>query len=217
MRRLSINWLRRQRAAQARCGKGKDEGSTLILALVVIIVGAFFVLPTMRYIMTVNQSSRLRIQGANSSEVVRGGLRSVLYDPSALYSACSNSGASDASAINLAVPPGLAITTKCTTTGNASQWIPSDLRWALTSTMVGASLLIPPPYVAPPSRPDLDGTISPLWCTSAIAESVPCGRMVSDPTTYAAWTNDATTISTGSKIFLPYIFGHRCAGLRRRL
>jgi len=78
--------------------KGRDEGSTLILCLVVIIIGAFFVLPMMTYIMTVNQASRLRIESANSSEVVRGGLRSVLYDPAALYQACANSGASDASA-----------------------------------------------------------------------------------------------------------------------
>jgi len=187
--------------------KGRDEGSTLILCLVVIIIGAFFVLPMMTYIMTVNQASRLRIESANSSEVVRGGLRSVLYDPAALYQACANSGASDASAINLAVPPGLAITTKCTTTAIASQWVPTDLRWALATTMVGASAAIPPPYVAPPSRPDLDGTISAQWCTSAVTDSLPCGRTYpnnasTDPMT---WVADATTASTGSKIFLPYV------------
>ncbi len=185
----------------------KDEGSTLILALVVIIVGAFFVLPTMTYLMTVNQASRLRIEGANSSEVVRGGLRSVLYDPAGLYSACANSGATDASAINLAVPPGLNITTKCTTTNNASQWVPTDLRWALTTTLVGASAAIPPPYVAPPSRPDLDGTISQLWCTSAITESLPCGRTYPNNAAPNStdWLVDATDSSIGSKIFLPYV------------
>jgi hypothetical protein len=173
----------------------------LILALVVIIVGSFFVLPTMTYIMTVNQASRLRIQGANSSEVVRGGLRSVLYDPAALYSACTASGISDASAINLAVPPGLAITTKCTTTANASQWVPGDLRWALTTTMVGASAAIPP------SRPDPDGTISELWCTSVVTESLPCGRTYpgNGSTDPQSWLNDATDTSQGSKIFLPYL------------
>ena len=187
--------------------KHRDEGSSLILALVVIIIGAFFVLPTMTYIMTVNQASRLRIEGANSSEVVRGGLRSVLYDPAGLYAACANSGASDASAINLAVPPGLAITTKCTTTANASQWVPSDLRWALTTTMTGSQAAIPPPYVAPPARPDLDGTISELWCTSAVTDSLPCGRTYpgNGDTNTTAWLADATDTSQGSKIFLPYI------------
>ena len=131
----------------------------------------------------------------------------MLYDPAGLYQACANSGASDASAINLAVPPGLAITTKCTTTAIASQWVPTDLRWALATTMVGASAAIPPPYVAPPSRPDLDGTISAQWCTSAVTDSLPCGRTYpnnasTDPMT---WVADATTTSTGSKIFLPYV------------
>ena len=185
----------------------KDEGSALILALVVIIVGAFFVLPTMTYLMTVNQASRMRIEGANSSEVVRGGLRSVLYDPSGLYSACSTSGVTDVSSTKLAVPPGLAIDTWCTTVANASQWVPTDLRWALTTTMVGASTAIPLPYVAPPSRPDLDGTISQLWCTSAVTESLPCGR--SYPNNAAPnstdWLVDATDSSIGSKIFLPYV------------
>jgi hypothetical protein len=187
--------------------RNRDEGSTLILALVVVIVGALFVLPTMTYLMTVNAASRLRIEGANSSEVVRGGLRSVLYDPSALYSACSNSGASDASAVALAVPPGLAISTKCTTVGVASQWVPSDLRWALTTTLTGSQAAIPPPYVAPPARPDLDGTISEQWCTSAVAESVPCGRTYpgSGSTNTTAWMADATDTSQGSKIFLPFI------------
>jgi hypothetical protein len=197
------------RRSKVRDRQDQDQGSTLILALVVIIVGAFFVLPIMTYIMTVNQASRLRIEGANSSEVVRGGLRSVLYDPAALYSACSNSGATDASAVDLAVPPGLAITTQCTTTANASQWVPTDLRWALTTTMVGASAAIPPPYDAPPSRPDLDGTISELWCTSAISESVPCGRTypnnsTTDPLLWSS-AGEVTTTSEGSKIFLPYL------------
>ncbi|HEX2783438.1 MAG TPA: hypothetical protein VHN36_07615, partial [Ilumatobacteraceae bacterium] len=186
-----------QSTARDRQPKHRDEGSSLILCLVVIIIGAFFVLPTMTYIMTVNQASRQRIEGANSSEVVRGGLRSVLYDPAALYAACANSGISDPSAINLAVPPGLAITTKCTTTNNAQQWLPADLRWALATTMAGSAATIPP------AQPD--GTISALWCTSA--PTLPCGSTYpgSGSATTTAWLADATDSSIGSKVFLPYI------------
>src|SRR4051794_39633599 len=143
----------RTHLAQLQAGKQRDEGSTLIIVLVVMIIGACFVLPTMDYIMTVNMASRLRIQGANSSEVVRGGLRSVLYDPSALYSACAASGVSDPTAVNLAVPPGLSITTKCTTVSNQQQFVPTDLRWALTTTMAGGGPVVPPPPTAPPPPP----------------------------------------------------------------
>ena len=180
-----------------RDGRDRDEGSTLILALVVIIIGAFFVLPTMTYIMTVNQASRLRIEGANSSEVVRGGLRSVLYDPAGLYSACSLSGATDSSAVNLAVPPGLAINTKCTTTANSQQWVNSDLRWSLTTTMVGASAAIPPP--------EPDGAVSAQWCTTN--PTMPCGFPYpgNGSTVSTDWGAQATVSSQGSKIFLPYV------------
>jgi Tfp pilus assembly protein PilX len=195
MRRQAID----QPTTPDRHLKNRDEGSSLIIALVVIIIGAFFVLPTMTYIMTVNQASRLRIEGANSSEIVRGGLRSVLYNPAALYSACANSGVSDASAINLAVPPGLNISTKCTTTKNAQQWVPSDLRWALATTMAGSAAVIPPPQS--------DGTISAQWCTSAVTDSLPCGNAYpgSGSTTPTAWVGDATDTSIGSKVFLPYV------------
>jgi hypothetical protein len=182
-----------------------DEGSTLILALVVMLVASFFVLPLMNYIMTVNQASRMRIQGANSSEVVRGGLRSVLYDPAALYSACAPSGAT--LAVNLAVPPGMDLKTSCTTTANTSQWIPSDLRWAVATTMVGAEAAVPAPYVAPVAKPELNGTISAEWCTSVVTKYLPCGKAYvnPDPTNPSAWTSDVTTASQGSKIFLPYL------------
>ena len=85
--------------------------------------------------------------------------------------------------------------------------MPTDLRWALTTTLVGASTAIPLPYVAPPSRPDLDGTISALWCTSAVTESLPCGRTYPNnaATNSTDWLVDATDSSVGSKIFLPYV------------
>jgi hypothetical protein len=172
-----------------------------------MLVASFFVLPLMNYIMTVNQASRLRIQGANSSEVVRGGLRSVLYDPAGLYSACAGSGATDNSAIELAVPPGLDITTRCTTTADARQWVPSDLRWALATTLVGAGASVPAPYIAPPAKPELNLTISDQWCTSVVTLSLPCGKayVPADPTVSTSWIADYTYASQGSKIFLPYL------------
>ena len=185
------NRLRRPHGSTQGRARQQDEGSTLILVLVVIMIGAFFVLPMMTYIMTVNQASRMRIQGANSSEVVRGGLRSVLYDPSALYSACAASGVSDPTAINLAVPPGLSITTKCTTGIEPAQLRSDRPALGADNHDGGAAAVIPPPYDAPPSRPELDGTISEQWCTSAVSESVPCGKTfpgnLSDASTYANW------------------------------
>ena len=163
----------------------------------------------MTYIMTVNQASRLRIEGANSSEVVRGGLRSVLYDPSGLYAACSNSGATDASAINLAVPPILAITTKCTTTATRHSGFPrtSAGRWRRRWSVRAQPFLRTTPTHGPTWK---RWPISEQWSASTVTDSVPCrpavpGNNQTDPMVWHVMPDNATDTSTGGKIFLPYL------------
>lgn len=199
-----------RRMARAAADNGhddRDEGSALILALVLILVGTMMVLPVMKYTMSVTRANRVSSTVADRSEAVKGGLRAALYDPVALYQACVNSGRT--TPVYLATPPGLGIQSWCTTTQDALQDVPSDQRYALATTMVGSQAGIPAPYVAEPERPELDGTMSPSWCTSMVSADVnakvPCGKPYpmngdADP---ARWTLDTSNVTAGAKVFWP--------------
>jgi hypothetical protein len=185
----------------------RDEGSTLILALVMVLVGSLIVVPLLTYTLAVTHANRGLQNKASATEAVKGGLRAALQDPAALYAACVNSGRTVP--VSLAVPPGLGIVSSCTTTQDALQEVPSNLRWAVTTTQAGSNTLIPAAYVnTNPATPELDGTINPLWCTSLSASPpLPCGKPYPNNgnANTGAWTSDVTTASTGSKIFLPQL------------
>lgn len=184
-----------------------DEGSSLILCLVFIIVVSLMVIPVMDYIMAVTRSNRVLVNRAERVEAVKGGLRAALVNPAQLYAACVSSGRT--MAVPLAVPPDLGIASSCTTTKDALQTVPSDLRWALTSTQAGSNALIPPPYVSPdPSSPEMDGMISAAWCTSMTqSPQVPCGKPYpyNGNTDTVAWVTDTTSTSSGSRIYSPQL------------
>jgi hypothetical protein len=189
--------------------RNRDEGSSLILALIVILIGTMMVLPVMNYTMSVMRANRATSGKNVRVEAVKAGLRTALYDPLKLYQACAGAGATNGNV--LGVPPGLNITTKCTVTGSAFQDVPSEQRYALTTTQVGSNALIPPPYVAEPERPDLNGTMSALWCTSMVnavpTAKIPCGKPYpfnGDANT-SRWLADTGTTSEGGKIFTPYL------------
>ena len=202
--------IRARAQRRRRCSPrddSRDEGSSLILALVVVLIGTMLVLPVMDYTMAVTRSNRVSSAKADRVEAVKGGLRAALYDPVALYQACRNSGRTFS--VGLTVPPGLNIVSSCTTTEDALQDIPSDQRYALATTQVGSGAVIPPPYVAGPERPELDGTMSPTWCTSMVIADVhakvPCGKPypdngAADP---VAWTLNTSTATSGGKIYNP--------------
>jgi hypothetical protein len=214
MRRSRVNQIATQRRPKsrrpARPRAERDEGSALILALVMILVGTMMVLPVMSYTMSVTRANRVSSQKADRTEAVKGGLRAALYDPVALYQACAASGYT-APSIQLAVPPGLNIASSCLTTDDKNQVdLPSDLRYALATTQVGSGAPIPPPYVAlPEDDPTLDGTMSQLWCTSmnpdANGRKIPCGKPygANGATPPEAWTANTSVASEGGKIFLP--------------
>ena len=204
MRRISV-----KPANTTTTTRKQDEGSALILALVVILIGSMIVLPMMSYTMAVLRANKATSGRNVKVEAVKGGLRAALFDPLKLYQACVGSGATVAHHLNM--PPGLGIETECTTTGSALQDVPSEQRFALSTTQVGSNATIPAPYVAEPERPELDGTMSPSWCTSMVnanvAAKIPCGKPYpmngdADP---LRWLADADPRSGGGKVFTPYL------------
>jgi hypothetical protein len=171
-----------------------------------MMIAALFVLPVMDYTLSVLRSGEVRSDITDRTESVKGGLRAALYDPVALYQACVASGRT--TAVELAVPPGLGIRSYCTTTQDALQDVPSDQRWAIALTQVGANSALPPNYVAPPETPELDGTIGIPWCTSMDAapdSQIPCGRVFpgSGDSSPTAWQSAATDTTQGGQIFFP--------------
>jgi hypothetical protein len=209
---MSRSMNRRRRDIDTTGAPARDEGSALILALVVLIIGTMMVLPIMNYTMSVIRANRTIATKSDRVEAVKGGLRAALYDPAELYAACLTSGRT--TAVQLAAPPNLGIQSSCTTTKDALQDVPSDQRYAVTTTQAGSELLIPAPYMSPDSSsPETDGTISPQWCTSmAVSPGIPCGRpypnnggwngAAYDP---AMWVGARSTTTAGSTIFAPYL------------
>ena len=184
-----------------------DQGSALIMTLVFIIVVSLTVLPLMGYILGVTRSNRLLVIRAERIEAVKAGLRTALISPTQLYAACINSGRT--TSVALAVPPGLGITSKCTTTQDALAEVPSDLRWALTTTQAGSEVYVPAAYVNPdPGSPELNGMMSPTWCTSMnSAPPVPCGKPYPNNGSVdtMAWLADTSQTSAGSKVWTPQL------------
>ena len=189
----------------------RDEGSSMILALVVMVVGTLMVLPMMNYTMSVLRANKSSSTKLARIEVVEGGLRATFFDPLKLYQACVESGGN--TAVQLAVPPGLNIESECTTIGSQQRVeVPEDFRFALTTTQVGSNAVIPAPYVATPEEsPLLNGTISPAWCTSMVpvggADKVPCGKPYPnngnvDP---LRWLADTSTEYVDEKVFTPLL------------
>jgi hypothetical protein len=158
----------------------RDRGAALLFALMFVALASMIVVPMLGYAVTVGKSSRIATAKSNRAEAVKGALRVALADPAAFYDNCAQSGLT----ISRTLPSaGLStpITTTCTTTKNTTENVDSDLRIAMATTQVGAM---------PPT-----GSVGSAYAGSGGA--VPQG-----------WWPDTTTVSTGGKIFLPYLPSH---------
>ena len=166
----------RGNVAGARRGRTtNDQGSALILTLVFVLVVSLVVLPLMNYIMAVTRSNRALVVRAERVEAVKAGLQTALINPTQLYAACVRSGRT--TSVALAVPPGLGIESRCTTTSDALAEMPGNLRWALTTVQAGSNLFNPAPYASPdPSSPDIEGSVSAAWCSTCLLYTSPSPR-----------------------------------------
>ena len=163
--------------------RARDEGAALILALVIVLVGALIITPLLTYGVTVTRGSRIATAKNVRAEAVKGGLRVVLSDPKALYDACSASGLHNE--ITLASPSkaynsqgkGLdtTVTTTCTTVKSATELQPSELRVAVTTTQAGSTTPV--------------GTVGDAYPNSGASN-------------INKWVSDTSSISTGGKILL---------------
>jgi hypothetical protein len=117
----------------------RDEGAALILALVMMLIGAMVVLPALNYTMAVTKSGRSVQNKVERAEAVKGGLRTVLADGKGLYQACKGAGLSVS---KLLASPGLSVdvATTCTKTADTFAEDSASLWYAGASTWAGSVL-----------------------------------------------------------------------------
>ena len=157
-----------------------DEGSALIIALAFVMIGALFVTPMLNYAITVTRTGTSQHKKLERAEAVKGAFRAVMADPAGLYETCSNSGLHNEVTLagaQMVVP----VTTTCTTVKNATELTASELRVAMTTTVVG--------------------TTAPAGTVGSTSPPVIAGGE-------NAWSLNSTTTSQGGKILLPNLPAH---------
>lgn len=115
----------------------RDEGSALIIALALIVLCGFVILPILDYAQAVSRQTRVLQTKTTRVEAVKGGLRTALADPVNLFKTCDAAG--------LTVPvtlggPGLntAVDTKCWKMASTLAEDPNTLRYGLATTKAGS-------------------------------------------------------------------------------
>ncbi len=157
-----------------------DEGSALILVLVMIVIGSLIVVPTMTYAMTVMRANTVLSNKSKRLEGVKSGLRIALADPKGLYAACDggpNTPITLASTMN----NGNVVTTKCYWIGSEYSQGENEKRVGVVTTQVGEPT---PPYL----------------------QGVPGSPVVQ--TTEAGWLANTSTLSETNKTWLPNLPVH---------
>ncbi len=165
-------------------GEGRDEGSALIMVLVLVAVSSLIVLPMLDYAMAVGRQNTVLSAKTKRQEAVKAGLRTALADPSKIYEHCAEGSPS------LAGPgiDGIDVESTCNFIDSSLAEIDEDLHLGLVATRVGET--IPNSLEAIFQKdangdPVLDGTGNPV-------------RFV-----YAPQTNDPAEWLDGSAPYAP--------------
>ncbi len=169
------------RARADRDGRS-DEGSALILVMVLMVVGALIVLPLMEYAMSVGRANSILSVKTARTEAVKGGLRLALADSTRLYDTCGPplGGANTAihiSSYGIDVP----VETNCYFIDQALSLDATEVRYGLAAVQVGQTV---------PVGMMSSGYVSP------------------NPTSTSAWIADTSLTTVTDKIWLPNLPTH---------
>ena len=158
----------------------RDRGGALILALVMIILGATVVLPTLSYTMAVTRQSRVAMTRTIGDEAVKGGLRTALADPGKLYLECQGGSRTTVHPIASAIA---SVSTSCSWLSEAYAKDATEIPYSVATVQAGSTV---PADATPPS-------------TSYPSSGNPVTN---------AWVADTSSTSTGNKIFAPNLPAH---------
>lgn len=157
--------------------KRRDEGSTLVLVLVLMLISALIVVPLINYTMTVSRAAQVEVNKARSVQLARGGFWVALSYQEALYDMCNGG----------SLPSSLStVTTTCTV-----------LR---TDTLRPIEKV--PAHIAVVQGDIGDGTGAVVPAAIATGGSYVNPNTPSDESAWLA-TPDWTTASTANKVWLP--------------
>lgn len=115
----------------------RDRGSALVMALAVVMLASLVVVPLLQYTMTVVKQNTVVQRKSARLEAVKGGLRTVLSDPKALYRTCDAAGLTVGVALaspSLDTP----VSTTCYKMAAQTAEDPGDLWYSLTTTLAGS-------------------------------------------------------------------------------
>ncbi len=176
-----------------------DDGSSLVVVLVAILVCSLLVVPMLTYATAVTRASIVSRSKDARQELVKGALRLALADPSGLYKECGK----DTYGPNVPfvfpnnaalADNGTNIRIECYKLWTVREEDASQLRYGLTAVQVNAPLL-------PLDLPD-----DQVYQGSNYPNRMLIGSE-------GAWVSDSTVKSTAQKIWLPELAPH---GLSRR-
>lgn len=177
--------IRRLESGTVR-GRDRDEGSALIMVLVLMIVASLIVLPLMSYSTAVLQSNSVLSDKSKRIEAVKAGLRVALADPVRLYDACGDGGPDTPVALAGTSASSIDVSTRCYFIDHQTAQAADQLRFGLVATRSG---------VTPPL--ELSGQ----------------SYLPADVTATQEWWTQTTKVSETDKIWLPDLPTH---GLNRR-
>lgn len=147
--------------------RDRDRGSALPMVLVFMVISAFVVLPLMSFAMSVINANTVLSDKAQRFESVKAGLRTVLYDPLAVYRECDNAGEGAEKSLDGMFPleiNGHQVHTTCRLIGLQKTAVDDHLRYGLVATRVGETA---PPELKGKKYPG--GTLATDWTTITTA------------------------------------------------
>ena len=162
----------------------RDDGSVLVLVLVMMVIGTLVVVPIMGYAVSVLRANEVVGERSADAEAVKAGFRYAMAEPYELYERC---GPASAGLNNGALlpTPGLDVPTetKCYLIGMAAASESAELPYSVATTFAGQ---------LPPTG---EGVVEPAYPGSG------------DPDAFA-WIDNASTTRTKTTVWLPNLPVH---------
>jgi hypothetical protein len=118
----------------------QDEGSVLILVLVMLMIGSLIVLPLMSYEIAILRANSTLSDKTKRLESVKAGFRIAMAQPDSLYDVCGAGGPTTPVFLPNQEIDGITVSSKCYFIDYQSAQAANELRFGLVATRLGTSV-----------------------------------------------------------------------------